>query len=86
MEITAYVTSSCLSKGVIRQVEGSISNDHDIHFVVGSCAVYTSPDWHIELREAMKEAEKKRLKKLVSLKKQIQKLENMEFKVKREFS
>lgn len=40
---------------------------------------YHKPDWHETKEEAIKRAEQMRVKKIASLRKQIEKLENLDF-------
>jgi hypothetical protein len=83
-KITAYVTAYALTMG-IQKVEAlhCVSTDENMivyPFDVGHSFAHDN-EWHFTAEEAVARAEEMREKKIASLKKQIAKLEKLEFKV-----
>lgn len=75
-----YITKYALTKG-IQESNGKIDNYRFIpeHYGRISYSWNYKPDWHIFKEDAIKQAEKMRLSKIISLKKQLNKLENLKF-------
>lgn len=75
----AYITKYALTEG-IQEKEGDISKSYPTMFRgEGFGNTFHGKDWHLNREDALKQAEAMRLKKIASLKKQIQKLENLKF-------
>ena len=79
--VTRFVSKYALTKGIAKE-EGEIRSDSKIFCV--RCNnfwhYYRNCEYHETLQEAIEQAEKMRLKKIESLKKQIAKLEKMVIK------
>ena len=84
-KITAYITKYALSNGKILKIEARLCSD-----VSNTMIAYRAEgsrfdqyahntDWHRTLHDAIAKANEMRVKKIASLKKQIAKLEKMEF-------
>jgi hypothetical protein len=80
----AWITKYALTEGIIQTDNAeitSISNNmiryrrSSEHFE----ACVQKPDWHDSLNDAITQAEKMRKKKIASLHKQIERLENLKF-------
>lgn len=79
-----YVTKYALSKGIL-----TYPKDHDgstTDYVVvkdkhgfNGVSLYDGNDWHTTMEAAIKQAEKMRVKKIASLKKQIKEFEALKF-------
>ena len=77
--ITAWITTYALTGG-IKEVEGDVC--HGISSDMLSCAKeghFHDSNWHRTKEAALVKAEEMRLKKIASLKKQIEKLEKLRF-------
>lgn len=74
-KITAWVTKYALTTG-IEKVEGEADDNHLRYDKYGSAF---GNDWHRTRDAAVKRAEEMRLKKIASVKKQLEKLEKMRF-------
>lgn len=78
-QITAYVTKYALTKGITEQ-KGEISSYDTFGYKVnGWYSSVIKNDYSLTLEDAKKQAEQKRLKKIASLEKQIQKLKKLSF-------
>lgn len=73
----AYITKYALTDGIIEK-EGRIVKD--TYFDVEKYGFFSKGDYFFTKEEAIEKAEKMRLKKIESLKKQILKLEKLTFK------
>jgi hypothetical protein len=74
-----YVTKYALTKGIIvKEVEKTAFNDTVVTKGPNFQHFYNN-DWFENRKDAVKEAEKMRLKKIASLEKQIDKLHNLKF-------
>lgn len=80
--MTVYVTKYALTDG-IGEIEAETFKDAPNmvrdHNGNGYASYYHKPDWHESLVAAKARAEKMRLNKIASLKKQLEKLEKMKF-------
>lgn len=74
--ITAYLTTHSLKKGVIEHSAVKKSDDYEMVLKGGE-------EYHLTEESARARVEEMRKKKIESLKKQIAKLENMKFEVKK---
>lgn len=77
--ITAWITTYALTKG-IQEMEGEVC--HNISSDMLACAnsdCFHGSNWHRTREAALVKAEDMRLKKIASLKKQIEKLEKLRF-------
>lgn len=76
-----FISKYALTTGIFDVYDAEQSGDRMICFK--SCAGYLQyvhkPHWHETKQEAIEKAENMRLKKIASLKKQIEKLEKMRF-------
>lgn len=80
-EITAYVTKYALTKGIFK-VTGLLHKDGRLAYKIDSFYSYLSPSEFFELKEvAIRKADGMRFKKIESLKKQIARLEKLNFEV-----
>lgn len=75
-KITAWVTRYALTTG-IEMVDGK--TDGDGYLSYGEYSYASGNDWHHTREAAVKRAEEMRLKKIASVKKQLEKLEKMRF-------
>lgn len=80
-----WVTKYALTKGILEADDGEICEIVPKGMIRSKClggghTYFHKPDWHESKEEADEQAEKMRLKKLESLKKQIKKLESLNFK------
>ena len=74
-----WISRYALSEGIF-ETQAELSRDFpDMISERPSYAHYHKPDWHETKEEAIKRAEQMRIKKIASLKKQIEKLEKMDF-------
>jgi hypothetical protein len=84
-KITAYVTKYALTDGIIKvYAEHCVSvSDKMIAFPAGAHSqnYIHGNDWHFTEGDALAKAEEMRQKKIASLKKQIARLEKLEFKI-----
>lgn len=84
-KITAYITKYALSNGKILKIEARLCSNVDNTMIAyrtdGSRydQYAHGSDWHHALPAAIAKANEMRVKKIASLKKQIAKLEKMEF-------
>jgi len=75
-----YITKYALTAGIIEREGGEISDSHCYtKDSFGKRDYYHGKDWHKSFEEAKKDAESRRDRKIVSIKKQLAKLEEMEF-------
>lgn len=81
-----YITKYILTQGMLEATMDV--NLDDVHFkkkcwgkINGISSGLYNDEFHLTKEDALKDAEKRRLKKIESLKKQIVKLENMKFDV-----
>ena len=82
MEQNIYITKYALSKGILEKEAriGDYGNGHLRAFVNGDYSSYgIGSEAFFTKEDALKNAEKRRLKKIESLKKQIEKLEVLRF-------
>lgn len=81
-KITAWITRNALTSG-IEKVEGEVCHDiaSNMFHCAGKCHSVNvhGNDWHRTKEAAIKRAEEMRLKKISSLKKQLEKLEKIRF-------
>jgi hypothetical protein len=78
-EAVVYVTKYALTEGILQKVGvicHDVSSDMFRWSSLGTCH---KGDWWRTKEEAVKKAEEMKRKKILSLKKQIQKLENLKF-------
>ncbi len=76
-----WITKYALTKGILEE-EGEVSkNNADYLMVKDYCQDFYEEgnEWHKTRESAIKKSEEMRLKKIESLKKQIEKLEKMKF-------
>jgi hypothetical protein len=85
--ITAYVTKFALTTGILKtEAEHCISSSADMIAyppTLGPSSYAHGNEWHVTLEEALARAEEMRQKKIVSLKKQIARLEKLVFDAER---
>lgn len=81
METTVYITKYALSDG-IKKVDAKVAADHCTSNDYGILQMFFKDEFHLTEEQALANAELRRDKKIVSLKKQIEKLEKMTFKIK----
>lgn len=80
-----YITKYALTRGIMKknvEQEGKCMVKHHgkPHFVWGPTTYYYQrPDWHIDKDKAIKRAERMRTMKIKALKKEIIRLENLNF-------
>ncbi len=76
-----FITKYALTKGILEKEAEIHDYGHEIAYVKGEFSSYSLGKEAFRTREqAMERAEKMRLKKIASLKKQIEALEKMKFK------
>ena len=77
----AYITQYALSRGIYEIEAKATSFDYMIRECGGLHigVTYHKPHWHETREAAIEQAEKMRVKKIESLKKQIEKLEKLKF-------
>lgn len=75
-----WVTKYALTNGII-EGEGRTISENSIEFnnEKHNDAWFYGNDWHTDRNNAVKKAEEMRLKKIISLQKQIKKLEGLKF-------
>lgn len=77
--LKAWITKYAITKGILeKEVEDckdSMVEESDNHFPT----YYHGTDWHTDKQSAIAKAEEMRLRKIASLKRQIEKLKNMKF-------
>ena len=79
IEMKVYITKYALTKGIY-VVEGEISQHNDMFCQNADYPQYFhKPDWHEDWDDALKQASLMKDKKIKSIKKQLSKLENLEF-------
>lgn len=75
----AWITKYALTKGIlekeVRDCGDGMAEESENHFPT----YYHGTDWHKDKQSAIAKAEEMRKKKIASLKKQIEKLEKMNF-------
>jgi len=83
--ITAYVTKYALTQGILKiQAKRSLRNPERIiqkHDTAGVFSIYHKNQWYETEQEAREHALQMKSKKLVNLRKQIDKLNKLEIKV-----
>lgn len=83
-KITVWVTKYALSSGITKEtgeVCGDISSDMIAYGANNAQCFAHGNDWHRTPEAAIAQAEKMRKAKIISLKKSIDKLERMTFKI-----
>jgi hypothetical protein len=85
METTVYVTKYALTSGIEELVMDVKENPEHFNKICygkrhGYSQSFFNNDFHLTKEEALVDAEKRRIKKIESLKKQILKYEKMSFK------
>lgn len=82
MKIKVYIINHIFKRGIV-EVEGWIDSEDPLQFLVqrsnGSFTYYKDKEWYCTFAEAIIYAEKLRTSRLVYLRKQIIKLENLKF-------
>lgn len=77
----AYITKYALTRGIFEEegrfVSGNFIVSHE--WSTKAIQLFKLGDFHTDLKEALKQAEIKRQRKIDSLKRQIEKLEKLEF-------
>lgn len=82
---TAYISKYALTQGIIICNNGKFNEEGRYYGQPPGWSMadsFASTEAHKTLEEALADAEKRRLKRLVSLKEQVVKLESLEIKVK----
>lgn len=74
-----YITKYALTKGILEE-EGEHSSNFPSMVAVRKYSYYHKPDWHLTKEEAIHRAKEMKAKKLNSLKKQLNRIENLTFK------
>lgn len=83
---TAYITKYVLTEGIIVCHAGYFSSDGFYHInLKNSFDIFNKKEAWRTLEEAKADAEKRRLRKIASLKKQLDKLKKLEVKVREDF-
>lgn len=81
-KIRVWITKYVFTQGII-ECHAELCNDVSDKMIAVSGASYTShyhkPYWHTSKKAALQHAEELRLKKIKSLRKQISKLEELQF-------
>ncbi len=77
--VTGYVTKYALTKGVL-MMKGVVSESGALHKPRGWLYIGRG-DWFTNKEDALRKAEKMRVAKIASLKKQISRLQGLEIKV-----
>ena len=77
-----WITKYALTKGII-EADGELTSSESVSILNRGLSLPThwfyKGDWHSDKQTAIKKAEEMRQNKIVSLKKQIEKLEGMRF-------
>lgn len=81
METTVYITKYALSDG-IKKINAKVASGYCISNDYGILQSFYKDEFHLTEEQALANAELRRNKKIASLKKQIEKLEKMTFKIK----
>jgi uncharacterized protein (UPF0254 family) len=80
-----WVTKYLFTDGIIEMSAHKTHSPRMVEVPATKSAVFTmyihKPDWHASLEEAVVYAEQKREKKLSSMKRQMQKITNMNFSI-----
>jgi len=78
-----FITKFPLTKGII-ELEGKLSeSDNHYFYADGYCSSFLKSEWHETLDEAVKNAEERKTKKLISLEKQIERISSLKFELKK---
>lgn len=78
--ITKYALTKGMSEVDLDKVVGAHINGENLYYRVNGFPIgYIKGEWHTEKSNAIAKAEEMRTKKIASLKKQIEKLENLNF-------
>lgn len=76
---TVYITKYALTRGILKSV-GKIERDSGFFYPGDRTCGYATPtQWTASKQEAIKKAEEMRRKKIESLKKQIERIEKLNF-------
>lgn len=75
-----WITKYALTKGIQHCYKGGTISENGYFYPDNGYYGIPPNEWFKEFQDAEKKAESKRLKKIENLKKQIKKLEKMEFK------
>lgn len=80
-QFTAFITKYALTDGIVEVVVEDCFNASSamVGDMNNSLVYYHKPDWHRTREGAVERAEKMRQAKILSVKKQLDKLENMKF-------
>lgn len=73
-----WITKYALTKGIYEK-EVQETNFKDMVSVPNSIESFHKPHWHESKEEALKQAETMRAKRIISLKKEVRKLEDLKF-------
>lgn len=75
-----FITQYALTGG-IKEIEVEFSSNFPtmVTDAKNSLANYHKPDWHLQKSDALKQAEKMRQAKIISLEKRLKKLKDMKF-------
>lgn len=77
---TAYITNLALTGGIQeKKVRACRGSDRMVEDAERQGYYYHGKNWHTTKEEAVKRAEEMRIKKIKSLRKQLEKLEKLEF-------
>lgn len=79
----AYISKFALTKGIFK-VQAEETHEPTMISVRGSSglrACFHRGEWHLTLKEAAAKAEEMRIKKIISLRKKIAKLDELRFEV-----
>lgn len=74
-----YITKYALTKGVFEITASNIGSEGMIKDVANNYNYYLKGDWYENIEDAKKDAEQRRRKKIISLQKQIDKLNKLKF-------
>lgn len=74
---TAYITKKALTDGIVEK-EGELL-DNGKYFSVENYGFFSANDFYLDIESAKQKAEQMRIKKINSLRKQLEKLEKLSF-------
>jgi len=75
-----YITKYALTKGILIK-ESEISSNTDDMIRVNGLEFYHKPEWHLNEKDAIQQAEKMRSIKISSLEKQLEKIKKLNFTI-----
>lgn len=73
-----WITKYALTQGII-ETEAERSKNHEDMIDTGKFGYYHGSDWHTTEEDAIKKAEEMKIRKIISLEKQINKIKELKF-------